>query len=248
MSEPELRVQGAPGRCPFCRDELGSPPGLVACAGCGARHHAPCYREHGRCATCGGKDVLVPQVRALRPIPRGVVALEPLPDGSELVVRTLPGAIEVEWPKLPRSQRKATIGCAVLTFPLLFGALLLWWIYRYWNAKVTLRLEPERLVFDRPGTASERLELDTERAVVGGVSLDSGPAVRLHLGEEIPMLAMTPGVGNVLPATDVTWLHGALQCWLQGRLAFDEDPAQQRDRGPDEPEDEQPRRDPKLKA
>lgn len=42
------------GRCPYCRDTVALSE-AVACAGCGAKHHAPCWDEHRQCATCGSR-------------------------------------------------------------------------------------------------------------------------------------------------------------------------------------------------
>lgn len=39
-------------RCPYCHDGLAVGDLALACGGCGAHHHATCFTEHGRCATC----------------------------------------------------------------------------------------------------------------------------------------------------------------------------------------------------
>ncbi|MBX3466499.1 MAG: hypothetical protein KF878_06330 [Planctomycetes bacterium] len=54
----DVHVAASPTRCPFCHDEA-SAAGSVACQGCLARHHAACWDEGGRCATCGGAFRLV---------------------------------------------------------------------------------------------------------------------------------------------------------------------------------------------
>jgi len=59
-----VRVDQAPSRCPFCHGAFESVRDLVACAACGARHHAECYAQNKKCATCGSSDVLVPPLRA----------------------------------------------------------------------------------------------------------------------------------------------------------------------------------------
>jgi hypothetical protein len=59
QTRADVRVQGSPSRCPWCRDDLTELREVVACAGCGARHHDECHREHGRCASCGGTARLV---------------------------------------------------------------------------------------------------------------------------------------------------------------------------------------------
>ncbi|MGE0708913.1 MAG: hypothetical protein AB7N76_22720 [Planctomycetota bacterium] len=40
------------GRCPYCLAELSGAP-AVRCARCFTPHHAPCFREHGRCTVFG---------------------------------------------------------------------------------------------------------------------------------------------------------------------------------------------------
>jgi hypothetical protein len=59
VSAPEIRVHHSPSHCPYCKGPLGDPHGIVACAACGARHHRECREEHGRCAACSSREVLV---------------------------------------------------------------------------------------------------------------------------------------------------------------------------------------------
>lgn len=48
-------------RCPFCREDLRLEDGAwTACALCLARHHAGCWEELGRCASCGEAARLSP--------------------------------------------------------------------------------------------------------------------------------------------------------------------------------------------
>lgn len=53
MVEVVLRAAraGLTARCPFCHEAIGDSP-EVGCGPCGARHHADCLAEHGRCAAC----------------------------------------------------------------------------------------------------------------------------------------------------------------------------------------------------
>jgi hypothetical protein len=53
-----VRVERAPGRCAFCKDEVAKDE-RAACAGCMAVHHTACFREHGACASCGEREALV---------------------------------------------------------------------------------------------------------------------------------------------------------------------------------------------
>ncbi len=48
------RVGSSPTRCPYCHADIATDrDDWVACRGCLARHHDECWREGGRCATCG---------------------------------------------------------------------------------------------------------------------------------------------------------------------------------------------------
>ncbi len=65
----KVRIGGGAARCPYCHDEVAlEAPTWVACAGCLARHHGGCWREAGRCASCGGAESLA---RAARPTASG---------------------------------------------------------------------------------------------------------------------------------------------------------------------------------
>lgn len=55
----EIHVRGSPSRCPYCKEGIGAVRDVVACALCGARHHAACREEHGRCAVCSSIELLV---------------------------------------------------------------------------------------------------------------------------------------------------------------------------------------------
>jgi len=53
-------VEVTANRCPFCHEGVQADGANVACEGCLARHHAPCWDEGGgRCAACGGERALV---------------------------------------------------------------------------------------------------------------------------------------------------------------------------------------------
>jgi len=42
-----------PYRCPYCHAGVGTGAGVRACPTCTAPHHAECYEELGKCASCG---------------------------------------------------------------------------------------------------------------------------------------------------------------------------------------------------
>ena len=57
---PDVHVAESRVRCPYCHDSIGDEvEDWVACEGCLARHHAQCWRESGRCASCSKRRVLV---------------------------------------------------------------------------------------------------------------------------------------------------------------------------------------------
>jgi hypothetical protein len=68
----EIRVHGSPSRCPYCKGSIGDVREIVACALCGARHHAACREEHGRCAVCSSSELLVYQAAAAKPRAEGL--------------------------------------------------------------------------------------------------------------------------------------------------------------------------------
>ncbi len=97
-----VRIDQAPSRCPFCHGAFESVRDLVACAACGARHHAECYAQNKKCASCGSSDVLVPPLRAAvapgpeptgatttRDAPRSVLDAPALTPGELLLVFAL---------------------------------------------------------------------------------------------------------------------------------------------------------------
>ncbi|MCA8924689.1 MAG: hypothetical protein KDD82_22945 [Planctomycetes bacterium] len=60
----DLGVEVSANRCPYCHEGVEAAESL-ACQGCLARHHAPCWREGGeRCAACGHDAALVDARRA----------------------------------------------------------------------------------------------------------------------------------------------------------------------------------------
>ncbi len=74
MDASRVHIDRSPAWCPYCKGAFEAPATLVACAACGARHHAECHGEHGKCATCGATERLVPEGKVLQgPTPRAVV-------------------------------------------------------------------------------------------------------------------------------------------------------------------------------
>ena len=50
LQKAKVGMRHAPGRCPYCKDLITVGEQVVACAGCGSRHHEDCYTEHGACS------------------------------------------------------------------------------------------------------------------------------------------------------------------------------------------------------
>jgi hypothetical protein len=56
-----VRIDHSPVRCPYCHgDVLTDQEVWIACAACLARHHADCWSETKRCASCGHASSLAP--------------------------------------------------------------------------------------------------------------------------------------------------------------------------------------------
>jgi hypothetical protein len=56
-------------RCPFCHGDVRvEARDWVACRDCLARHHEACWRESGRCATCGREELLETRAAPSSPI------------------------------------------------------------------------------------------------------------------------------------------------------------------------------------
>ena len=76
MESPRARpdVQLHTHRCPYCHADvdLDHDDAWVSCRGCLARHHGPCWDEHGACAACGeqhrmeaaGQPIQIERLRA----------------------------------------------------------------------------------------------------------------------------------------------------------------------------------------
>lgn len=53
MEKSRARIKVDKPRCPFCHEAVDAEEDKRACDACMAWHHAECWTEHGRCATCG---------------------------------------------------------------------------------------------------------------------------------------------------------------------------------------------------
>jgi len=59
-------VRRSPWRCPYCHDAVAAEEEAAVCEACLSRHHADCWGELGRCASCGGARSLVAAPEAPR--------------------------------------------------------------------------------------------------------------------------------------------------------------------------------------
>lgn len=205
MDGVTVTSERAPTRCPYCKDALDPSKELVACAPCGARHHASCHAAHGRCASCGAADVLVPARRRPR--------REEPPAGSKLQVERRDGQTVYTWD--PRTRQDLVVvvlmAALVLTVPIAILVLL----QRRRHATVSLVLSPEHVEFTSPGGVSGK-HVKARRDEVGAIRVQSiGEAgVRLTIDVGIQRHAVLSGiVGPGLQAPELEWLAEQLCAW-----------------------------------
>jgi hypothetical protein len=75
-------------RCPFCHDALDRErEAWLACGSCLARHHAACWEESGRCATCRDPVALTRNPSRVSPVYVGVCMI--LATAIEVVISTI---------------------------------------------------------------------------------------------------------------------------------------------------------------
>ncbi len=217
----EVRARQAPGRCPFCRDELADTKQVVACAGCGARHHAACHREHGACAACGAAEALYPRSAFSR------AATRP-PQGSRIeVLEEEGGATRLQWPldPLPRwlwlvLGPLMVVGAAIV-LPLL---LIVWWQGKKWPVRRDPQGRKLRAVVFTP----DALVLPTHQAgrtktvprqAVGAVTVGpraegQGWALWIDCGLKRHLVEASGPRG--LSPPELEWLAERIRAWKQG--------------------------------
>lgn len=208
MEKDAVRAERSPTRCPYCRDELGAKAtdDLVACAACGARHHAGCHTTHGRCATCQATDVLVPARRRR--------AGEP-PTGSRLRVdQDADGATRFSWAVGTTTDAVLTILAAATV---VFLPVAIWmWVGRSRLKEQHLLLGPDWL--DLPVNTVGGLSWKRLR-----VRRDELGAVRVHNESSVYVLTVDVGIerhvvwtGHTVPSLtppEMEWLAAQLTAW-----------------------------------
>lgn len=201
-----IGTERAPTRCPYCRDALDPSKELVACAPCGARHHAACHAAHGRCASCGAADVLVPARRRAR--------REEPPAGSKVRVDASDGATTYTWD----AQTKNDLVIVVLMFCLLVTIPLALWFMRLRRRHPThtVTLRPDELEFTalKPSGLSAHT-IRARRADVGAIRVQSSHGANMltiDIGIERHNL-MNGITGSALSAPELEWLAERLSAW-----------------------------------
>jgi len=208
----DLRIRGAPNRCPYCRDAIGDLKEVVACASCGARHHEACHTEHGACSSCGSADVLVARSRTRQ-------AREEPPQGSSIEVRKLPtGGVEYSWPGFTGQHLMlwfVLLACTLIGLPLFLWALLVY----LRGQKSRLVLRDDRLEITRVGLTGATTH-SASRQDVGAIRLGRiGQQGMLRASVDIGVNRIPLGIvgGMVsLKEPEIEWLHQALQAWKEG--------------------------------
>jgi hypothetical protein len=203
-SRQDVHIQGSPVHCPYCKDGLEDLAKVVACAACGARHHNSCHSEHGRCASCGEPQVLVPRASPPGGLRR---RLEP-PRGSRIRVEQDGAGVRYAWNTRSRGLLFCSIAFLVLFPVALLGLLLLLAYFK--NRDSWVRVDAEGIEFMSPtwftGTKVVRSrweDVGAVRTVQGNLTIDVG-IQRHHVGRFLQF---------VLQPAEIDWLTEALQAW-----------------------------------
>jgi hypothetical protein len=232
--ERELHVDRSPTHCPYCKGEIEDLSKVVACAACGARHHQACHADHGRCATCGSAEALVPKAHA-RPRRRS----EPLP-GSSIKVREDGAAVILSWPATRWSPvRFLLIGAALLALaaaaialvgppPMIvlpgMGGVVLCGLFLFARSQprtLEIGLGLDAIDFPEvdPRAAGGTLSVRAKREEVGSVRTENtgnGYRLTIDLGlvRHVVKLgaAFAPGA---LSEPEIDWLARAIDAWRE---------------------------------
>lgn len=205
-SERTVSVERSPSRCPYCHDELDKTQELVACAACGARHHAACHTAHGACVSCGASELLVPARRRPR------APAEPLPGSKIRVRREEGGATIYEWDPRGRGDLVLILllTLLVLTIPLAW----LTWLKRRRFPTSSIRVTPEAIEFTAHTFRTQQVRLTREE--VGAIRVGSvqGGGVTLSIDQGITRHTVLIGIVDPgLAAPELEWLADQLVAW-----------------------------------
>ena len=204
-----IHVDGSPTHCPFCKGELEDLKSIVACAACGARHHEGCHKTHGRCATCGSVELLVP--RAPRQRSRG----DPLP-GSKIKVERRDGATVYSWKK--RAPLDLFFG-AVFVVLCITSPIALWIFYKYLEDEdARIEIRPDEVVL--PCATVNGLFAQTIRARRGDVGRIATQQIQqwtmLSIDVGIERYFLRPGILFApLKPPELEWLADQLNAWKE---------------------------------
>jgi hypothetical protein len=210
MSVESVRADHSPTRCPFCKGDLSDMKEIVACTACGARHHAACREENGRCATCGSTEVLVPRSGTPRSPMRA--KLEQPPQGSKIVVSREGDALVYAW-----DTPESPLGCAIVClFTVVLAPVALYFFIRYLQqqgeaprrARVVLGPDTLEVSWTTQKTPVARIE----RAKIGGVrAVTSDAGTTVYVDEGIQRKALM-GLSALTPV-ELEWLAAAIDAW-----------------------------------
>jgi hypothetical protein len=205
-----VRVELSPTRCPFCKDELAPGKPIVACAACGARHHDSCYADHGRCATCGSEDKLVPAAprKRARSEPLAGSKIRVVPDGSATVYEWRLGS-PAEWVII------VIFAATIVLLPLVAFALIQY--LRERDRKI--RITPDEIEF--PARAFGGLGVSTIRArraevTKFGVVHREGYNLTVDIGATRHIVKNGLVAPKTLSGPEVEWLADQLNAWREG--------------------------------
>ncbi|MBI3724014.1 DUF1704 domain-containing protein [bacterium] len=208
-NEP-VHVDGSPTRCPYCKDSFEDPAKVVACAACGARHHGACHSEHGRCASCGERDLLVPRAA----VPAIKARREEPPRGSKIHVSREGDTLVYSW-------ESATLAHFVISFLMLWFLPLIFvflpTVIDYLKKRRTVvRVEPGFIEFPHMAWNGVR-RVRARREDVGAIKTQDvmgDPRIVVDVGLERYMMK-TGRLDSTIKPAEKEWLVQALQAWKE---------------------------------
>jgi hypothetical protein len=212
MNEKErefVRVEGSPVHCPYCKGELADLKEIVACAACGARHHESCHESHGRCATCGATEKLVPQA------PRRRSRADLLP-GSKIQVEREGNETVYSWSPVTRWNVAFMTYFLIIPF---FFPVGLWILLSYLrNRRTYVRVTPDEIEFTARRWPGARI-VRARRSDLGKIGTMPGAGqgqARLAIDVGIERYELRCGTFfSGLKPPELEWLADQLTAWKE---------------------------------
>lgn len=170
-------------RCPYCLADLAPEEAAVSCTLCLTRHHAGCYREHGRCTIfgCEGEEVTSDRGARLEP---GWELHPLLPPGADAQARFV--SVSLEHDPAPRSRGSTSfrleLADRVTCGDLLEGTLTAFVprALHGWGLRLSVQATP--------GAASTEGPFSAQAALLGHPDRSWLDRVRARLGDTPPVL------------------------------------------------------------